>query len=357
MRILQILHNRKFGGAEQHLVQLCTGLRAAGHEIEAAVPKGSWVWQRLAEAGFALHDFDFRAHYDLPALLRLLVLIKRRDYDLVHTHLVRAAFYGRLACRMSDTPMLSSVHDMLTWKNYPRDRQLIAVSEAVKGQLVSRGFDASRIKVVFPGARDCGCGAQREAVRGVARRALGLAPDDVALFMIGRVAEVKGHDIALEALRQLQGKVGRPLRLFFAGQETEWGATLHAAEAGALATWLGRRDDVPQLLSAADIVLQPSRSEGLPLALMEASAAGCAIIASQVGGVPEVIDDGVNGLLVPADDASALATAVRQLLENPALAQAFGLSARQRYEADFSLDTMIQATLEVYRNCLAGRLA
>lgn len=85
MRILQILHNRKFGGAEQHLVQLCIGLRAAGHEVEAAVPKGSRVWLRLEEAGFVLHDFDFRAHYDLPALLRLLVLIKRQDYDLVHT--------------------------------------------------------------------------------------------------------------------------------------------------------------------------------------------------------------------------------------------------------------------------------
>lgn len=352
MRILQILHNRKFGGAEQHLVQLCTGLRAAGHDIEAAVPRGSWVWLRLEEAGFVLHDFDFRAHYDLPALLRLLLLIKRRDYDLVHTHLVRAAFYGRLACRMSGTPLLSSVHDMLTWKNYPRDRQLIAVSQAVKGHLIARGFDADRIKVVFPGARDCRFGAEQGEIRAATRRALGLAPDELALFMIGRVAEVKGHDVALEAFHHLRTRVGLPLRLFFAGQETTWGAALHAAEAGSWATWLGRRDDVPQLLAAADIVLQPSRSEGLPLALMEASSAGCALIASRIGGVPEVIEDGVNGLLVPADDASALAAAVQRLVEDPGLAEAFGRAARQRYEADFSIDTMIQATLDVYQACL-----
>lgn len=357
MRILQILHNRKFGGAEQHLVQLCTGLRAAGHEIEAAVPRGSWVWQRLEEAGFALHDFDFRAHYDLPALLRLLVLIKRRDYDLVHTHLVRAAFYGRLACRMSDTPMVSSVHDMLTWKNYPRDRQLVAVSEAVKGNLVAHGFGASRIKVLFPGARDCDLGAARAAVRETTRRGLGLARDDVALFMIGRVAEVKGHDIALAALRQLRGQMGRPLRLFFAGQETEWGTALHSSETGALATWLGRRDDVPQLLAAADIILQPSRSEGLPLALMEAASAGCAMVASRVGGVPEVIEDGCSGLLVPPEDAAALADAVARLAGDPAFAEALGRAAREGFEARFSIDTMIQATLEVYRACLEGRPA
>lgn len=357
MRILQILHNRKFGGAEQHLVQLCEGLRAAGHQVEAAVPRGSWVWQRLEEAGFVLHDFDFRAHYDLPALLRLWRLIRRGRFDLVHTHLVRAAFYGRVACRIGGTPLVSSVHDLLTWKNYPRAGQLIAVSEAVRGNLVARGFEAGRIKVVFPGARDCSLGAARDRLRAETRLALGLAPDELALFMVGRVAQVKGHDVALDAFGRLQGRTARPVRLFFAGQETDWGAALHAGAASRLATWLGRRDDVPRLLAAADIILQPSRSEGLPLALMEAASAGCAMVASRVGGVPEVIEDGGSGLLVPPDDAAALADAIARLAADPALAEALGRSARKGFEARFSIDTMIQATLAVYQACLEGRPA
>lgn len=352
MRILQILHNHKAGGAEQHLVQLCEGLRDAGHEVEAAVPRGSWVWQRLGELGFTLHDFDFRAHYDLFSLARLIVLLLRRKYDLVHTHLVRAAFYGRLATNVTRTPLVSSVHDMSTWKNYPRKRGVIAVSAAVKRHLVSRGFADSRVRVVFPGARDCDLGLSWEAARQAVRAELGLGPAEVAVFVIGRVAQVKGHEIALEAARRLKQEPGTVIRMFFAGQETNWGRELRDLDTEHAVTWLGRRDDVPRLLAAADICIQPSRSEGLPLALMEASSAGKAMIATQVGGVPEVIENHCNGLLIPPDDVDALVDAILLLVRNPELAQHFGAEARKRFDAQFSIDTMIGTTLRVYADCL-----
>jgi glycosyltransferase involved in cell wall biosynthesis len=352
MRILQILHNHKFGGAEQHLVQLCTGLRAAGHDVEAAVPRGSWVWQRLKELGFTVHAFDFRAHYDVGSLLRLIVLLLRGKYDIVHTHLVRAAFYGRLATRFSKTPLVCTVHDLTTWKNYPRERPLIAVSEAVKRHLVFRGFSAEKIQVIFPGARDCTLGAESEVIRARVRSEFGLTPTDTAVFMIGRVAEVKGHDLAFEAACTLHARVGSSIRVFFAGQETTWGSELHASDIRGDVVWLGRRDDVPQLLAAADICIQPSRSEGLPLALMEASSAGKAMIATQVGGVPEVIEDHRNGLLIPPDDVDALVDAILLLVRNPALAEGFGVEARKRFDAQFAIETMIGATLSVYSECL-----
>ena len=350
MRILQVLHNHKYGGAEQHLLQLCLGLRACGHEVACAVPRSAWIGQRLAELDFEIHDFDFRGHYDLPALYRLTRLLRRHRYDLVHSHLVRAAYYGRIAARLAATPLVCTVHDVTTWKRYPRTARIIAVSEAVRRHLVSRGFDGSRIEVVFPGAKDCDLGTATTARRAATRSALGLREDTLAIFLIGRVAEVKGHDVALRAARRLHEEPGNRAALFFAGQETAWGAALHSADSDNLACWLGRRDDIPDLLAAADICIQPSHNEGLPLALMEASSAAKAMIASRVGGVPEVIEDGVSGLLIADNADEALAAAILELAKDSGRRAALGAAARQRFVDSFSVERMVERTIAVYQS-------
>lgn len=354
MRILQILHNHKYGGAEQHLLQLCVGLRTAGHTVEVAAPWRAWVGQRLAEGGFVVHDFDFRGHYDTVALYRLVRLLRRQRYDLIHTHLVRAAWYGQWAARWTGQRMVSTVHDLTTWKRYPRHQPLIAVSQAVKNHLVMRGFAPERIEVVFPGARDC-LAADAPAARQATRQALGLAAHDTAVLLLGRVAEVKGHDIALAAARLLRHQAGGgAVKWLFAGQATDWGQQQHTQDTEGLAMWLGRRDDVAELLAAADVVVQPSRSEGLGLALMEACSAGKPIVASHVGGIPEVVADGVNGLLVPPEDPVALTQGIRHLMEHRATAQQFGMQARLRFEQVFSIDTLLAHTLRVYQRTLAA---
>lgn len=352
MFILQIIHNHKFGGAEQHLRNLCEGLREAGHVVEVVAPQKSWVGQRLVEAGFVVHDFDFRGHYDVLAMIRLVLLLRQKRFDIIHTHLVRAAWYGKIAATLAGTPMLSTVHDMTTWKRYPRRRSLIAVSMAVKKHLVSRGFDAEEVSVVFPGAKNCNLGKLAAQTRNKVRQDLGVADCEKAVFMIGRVAEVKGHDVALEAMRLLRNDEGQCVRLFCAGQETPWGSALHASDAGEYATWLGRRDDVAELLAAADIFIQPSRSEGLPVAMMEASSAAKPMIATNVGGMPEVIEDQINGLLVPPENPIALAMAIKELARDADKANCFGQAAQQRFEKEYSIATMIQKTLEIYQSVL-----
>ncbi|MDX9844572.1 MAG: glycosyltransferase family 4 protein [Aquabacterium sp.] len=353
MMILQIIHNHKFGGAEQHLRDLCEGLRDAGHVVEVAAPLNSWIGQRLIEAGFVVHDFDFRGHYDVLAMARLFLLLRQKKFDIVHAHLVRAAWYGRIAAALSGTPMLSSVHDMTTWKRYSRKHSTIAVSMAVKKHLISRGFEADKIFVVFPGAKNCDLGEVAEQTRQKVRKDLGLTDLDIAVFMIGRVAEVKGHDIALDAMRLLSNSDGGRVRLFCAGQETEWGRALHASDAGQYATWLGRRDDVAELLAAADIFIQPSRSEGLGIAIMEAASASKPIIATSVGGIPEIIDDQVNGLLVPPESSFSLAEAIKKMARDADEANFFGRVAQHRFEIEYSIPIMIQKTVAIYRSVIA----
>ncbi len=352
MRILQILHNHKAGGAENHLAALCAGLRARGHEIEFAGAGKSRVAEMMTAEGFPLHDLDFRGHYDVRSLMKLIGVTRRGRFDLIHTHLVRAARYGRLAAAACRTPVTCTVHDLMTWRHYPRDKRIIAVSEAVRQHLLARGFDASLIRVIHPGARDCGLGEHSGQIREVTRAALGLDAHTVAIGMIGRVAEVKAHDVAIAAAALLAERARGPFRLFFVGPLTGWGREQQLRCTRPEVEWLGARKDIPQLLAAMDICIQPSRSEGMPLALMEAASAAKPVVASRVGGVPEIIDDQVSGLLVPPESPAALAEALARLIERPADAQTLGRRLLQRFADEFSLPVMVDRVEAHYRELL-----
>ena len=354
MRILQILHNHKAGGAENHLAALSEGLRARGHEIEFVGAASSRVAGMMGAAGFPVHDLDFRGHYDLPSLYRLVALARRGRFDLIHTHLVRAARYGRLAAAASRTPLTCTVHDLLSWRHYPRRSRIIAVSDAVRRNLVDKGFDAGRIHVIHPGARDCSLGDGTAAARVEARAELGLDDDTTAIGIIGRVAEVKAHDVALEAIGQLATLTARPFRLVIVGPLTGWGRELQARCTRPEVSWLGARQDIPRLLAAIDICIQPSLSEGMPLALMEAASAAKPVVASKVGGVPEIIEDEHSGLLIPPRSASELAAALARLIERPSEARRFGECLHGRFASEFSLAVMVQRTEQHYRAMLQG---
>jgi len=348
VKILQMLHNHTTGVAEHHLVALSEGLRAHGPAVEFAGAAGSWIGQPLAERGFTVHDFDFRGHYDVGAMVRLPRLLSRQGYDLVHTHLVRAARYAQLATRFTGTPLVCSVHDLTTWRHYPRSRPLIAVSEAVRRHLMSRGFAADRISVIHPGARDCGLGTHASALRDVARAALALDEGTVAIGMIGRVAEVKGHDLAIAAVARLAERKSRPFRLFVIGPLTGWGREQQAACTRPEVEWLGARKDIPELLAAMDICIQPSRSEGMPLALMEAASAGKPVVATRVGGVPEIIEHGASGLLVDPESSEQLAAALTRLIDDAPFARSLAGCLQDRFSREFSLPVMIERTERRY---------
>ncbi|MCB1917355.1 MAG: glycosyltransferase family 4 protein [Rhodocyclaceae bacterium] len=352
MRILQILHNHKAGGAENHLVALSEGLRARGHEIEFAGAACSRVAEMMAAAGFSVHDLDFRGHYDLPALFKLVTLARRNRFDLIHTHLVRAARYGRLAARASGTPLTCTVHDLLSWRHYPRRHCLIAVSDAVRQNLIGKGFERERIRVIHPGARDCGLGEGAAEARAQTRAELGIDEDTIAIGIIGRVAEVKAHDVALDAIGQLATLTARPFCLLVVGPITGWGRALQAGCTRPEVRWLGARQDIPRLLAAIDICIQPSHSEGMPLALMEAASAAKPVVASRVGGVPEIIEHERSGLLVPPRSTGELAAALARLIERPLEARRYGECLHGRFASDFSLAVMVQRTEQHYRTLL-----
>src|SRR5690606_17021602 len=116
----------------------------------------------------------------------------------------------------------------------------------------------------------------------------------------------------------------------------------------------GRRDDVPALLASADVFVLPSRLEGLPLSLLEALAAGRPVVASSIGGIVDVVRDGIEALLVPPDDPAALADAVRRVLHEPALADAIAHAGRMRVKTEFSAEGMARSVASIYDEVLSG---
>lgn len=167
----------------------------------------------------------------------------------------------------------------------------------------------------------------------------------------------KGHREFFTALAALPD--GYPVEaLIIGGGRREAEMRRLAAELGLAGRvhFLGQRDDVPDLLSALDLFVLPSHSEGVSLALLEAMAAGLPVIATAVGGLPEVVTDGDNGLLVPPEDPEALATALERLLEDPALAQRLGANARRHVEENFSLERLGREINEIYTELIKRKL-
>lgn len=354
MKILTILRSMKSGGAERHALQLMRGLRTRGHECLYAGPMAGWLGQQLRADGFDGINLPLLGLYDLPSLVRLALYARRQRVDLLHGHLTRGAWYTGFAARLAGLPNVATAHADNAGKHFGRADRIIAVSGAVADFLERQGYDPARIRMVHHGIADIAARLPADA-RQTTRHDLGLADDEPCLLMAARIVPAKGHDTALHALARLRE---RRWTLLLAGDHHgDLGPQMQtlARELGIAerVRFLGLREDVPALLAASDLLLAPSRREALSLTLLEASACALPIVASRVGGIGEVVEDGASGALVAPDDPAALAAAIAPLLADPALRAAFGARARQRFEAGFTEDAMFDRTIAVYREACA----
>ena len=241
----------------------------------------------------------------------------------------------------------------LRWA-FRRSHVAVAVSEVTRVDMEGRLHLPARSMAVVPNGVPIREGDPRPV-----RAELGLGPGELLLLAVGNCYERKGHRVLLSALQRVasDGKQ-RPLRLAIAGRGRE-----EPRLAGLARDWgvadrvhlLGSRPDVPDLLAAADVFVMPSFWEGMPLALLEAMLAGKPCIASNVGGIPEVISSPELGLLVPAGDPGALAGAIARLYDEPALRERLGRAARDFALDHYTLPVMADAYERLYRAARAAR--
>jgi len=225
-------------------------------------------------------------------------------------------------------------------------RSLTAVSLATAEDLEQTlRLEAGTVAVVPNGIRFEG------GDRALGRERLGIAEDELLVLAVGNLYPVKGHQVLLEAMAKSQG-IAAPWRLAIAGRggekhSLEEYATRHRLRERLM--FLGIRDDIPDLLAAADVFVMPSLSEGMPIALVEAMMAGKAIVASEVGGIPETVTDNVDALLVPAGDADSLAEKLTRLLTDVELKSRLGRKAAQTAREDHTCEVMARRYVELYQ--------
>lgn len=368
MRIVHVLHSHGYRGAESHVMMTMQGQRAAGHAVMFAGPLDSWLGKACTEAGIEAVHVPMHGLYDPWSHWQLRRLVKRWQPDIVHGHLIRGAAYAGCAGHMRRKPLaVCTAHATTAATHMQRCARIIAVSDAVKRNLVAAGYAAERISVVHNGVPDGpwqgtpdGLAAQRLALR----RELGIPDGVFAVANAGRFIHDKGQDLLLQALGQTPGDGASGVHLYLMGDPaTEFGAqfegmrqALHTArpKIAERLHLLGYRKDVQRILPAFDAYALSSRREALPLSLIEAFAARLPVIATTVGGVPEIVLHEDTGLQVPPNDATALGQAMARLHGDADLAARLAASGRQRFEQHLTAERMVARTLDVYAQALAS---
>ena len=284
--------------------------------------------------------------------------------DLVHTHLKYADVIGGVAARSLGIPVVSTLHEA-AWRGRPAEHarqriaalvrrrcadRVVAVSDAARASYLATGWERrDRVAVVRNGI------PPRRAARSRAeeRERLGLPPGAPVLAMVSALRPEKGHEVAFEAFGRLLAR-HPDARLLVAGDGPRRAELERLAGPGIVLA--GHQDDVASLLRASDLLLHPSLVEAFPTSLLEAMQASLPVVATSVGGIPEIVDDGVTGLLVASPpQPGAVAAAAERLLADPGLRAAMGARAETRFAERFSADVWMRETRAVYDAVMAVR--
>ena len=348
MKILHVFHDHGYGGIQQHILLLMKGLRERGHEVFFAGPRDSWIADRLTEEGFGIVHLPMHGLWDIVSHVRLQRWARCNGMDVVHGHGVRGAYYAGKCSGFALT--VCTAHSTKPPRRMGGCRKMIAISEAVKRVLLAAGNREEKISVIPHGVPDVP-GGDRLALR----QELGIAPTAFALVNAARFIRDKGQDVLVDMMAKFPSCVGGDdhgapsFHLYLIGDpDTDFGRTLQQKAAGMGGVhFLGYRGDVQRLLPAFDAYVSAARREAFGLSLVEAFAAHLPVVATDVGGVAEVVTEGETGFLVPSENAAALADAIRKLHDAP-LRTALATVARKRYETLFTTETMVEKTERLY---------
>ncbi len=362
--------------------ELAKGLKCLGHQVEVAVPKIDESGKRMMELGIPVFEVDIRSSLktdnflkkrliDIKGIGDLVKLYKVRNYDIIHLNLLRARFLGRMAHLLAKiSPVVSTIHGpdldntfyyALEKSTYWIDSGTAVISKDVMNYVLTKGIKYKNIEVIYNGI-------DIEEVDRIPVRKwylhdeLGVSRD---IKLVGIIAwlysnNIKGHEDFLKAAKIIINErkdigfiiVGdNPYKQYnYKEQLIDLTKRLEIED---YVYFLGARNDVPNILDSLTCLVLPSRvREGFGLVLIEAMARRIPTIGTQIGGIPEVIEDGKTGILVPPADSSLLAEVILELVSDPAKAKTMGDLGRERVEKMFTTEEMVQNYERFYQKVL-----
>ncbi len=372
MRVLHVISSGGMYGAEAVILSLSRELNGSGEHTSSlgvfASPNGPAPALHAAaiETGMPTHLVRCDAQLDRCVPQRLRELAASTGAEVVHAHGYKADVYSFIAFRVGGPALVSTCH---TW--YDNDLALraygvldryvlrrfagvLAVSPEVEERLLAAGVESKRVRVIRNGValEAFACGPQARAQR----RAYG-APLRVGL--VGRFAPEKGIDVFLHAVARV--KASFPEAQFAVAGDGPDRPSLEALRSqlnlAKTVAMPGEERDMAGFYASLDLLVSASRQEGLPVALLEGMASGLPVVATRVGAVPQVVADGVTGLLVEPENSGALAEAMNRMLDSPGLRESFGRAGQALVRETFSAARMTEDYLALYQQVLETRAA
>jgi sugar transferase (PEP-CTERM/EpsH1 system associated) len=365
VRVMHVMFSLHPGGMELGVVKIVNGLDR--QRIQSSICSTKPVadgMTALVSPDVPIHELRRREGNDLKLVWDLYRLFRRERPWVVHTHAWGTLLEGLVAARMAGVPcVIHGEHGTLQLRRYQarlqrwgwgRATQVLSVSRRLSERMAAAtGFPADRIQTIQNGVD---LSRFSPALRDDARQHLGLGPDDLVIGTAGRLVHVKDHASLIEALARLH-QTGVPFTALIAGDgplRGELEARLVTHHLTGHVRLLGRRFDIERIMAALDVFVLSSRSEGLSNTILEAMASGAAIVATDVGGAAELVDEGRTGLLVPCEDPAALAAALAALAGDPVRRRGMAAAARAKAEAEFSLAQMLSHYEALYLEVGAG---
>ena len=360
-RLLQLLATGGSGGAQESYSGLLLGLDRSRYEVSALSLSAGSAVLRLRALGVPVHVLEEAD--DDAAVRALSEWLRREEIDLVHAHMYRAEVVGTRAAIDAGTPVIvATVHSsrvrseadvrQLAELTQAMDR-LIVPSASIERKVRAEGRDTARFAVVPNGVDLSRFTAPVPPCR--LRTEYGIPGDAPLLGVVARLEPEKGHRSLIDAMPAIL-EVAPDARLAIVGEGSEAEALRRQARARGVAgrvIFTGRRDDISALTADLTVAVLPSLREAQGISLLEAMARRIPVVASDVGGIPEVVTDGVDGLLVPPEDAAALAAAIIRLLRDPDLRRRLGEAGFRTVADRFSIDAQVRRIQAVYDEELA----
>lgn len=366
-KIIFITWALEVGGAERLLVKLAQNIPLDRYEVKVVCVTRKGVWaEELETRGIPVVSMGKKVGLDIGVLFRLKKYLRKEQPDIVNTSIWTADLWGRGAAILAGVPhIIVTEQNVDIWKKwYHRiiDRILfrwtefvICVSEDVKTFYHDQfGVPSKKLRMI-PNAIDLELFNNKINPSGL-RKKLGISDDKFIFVCPARLHSQKAHQVLIEAAYSLIEKGNEKFKILLVGegerrQELEQLVAKLSLEE--VIFFMGLRHDIPDILMQSDAFLLSSDYEGLSLAILEGMAARLPIIATQVGGNSQLVENEKNGYLVPARDSDALADAMSIIMSNRAVAQSMGAHSRRVVEGKYSIKSVAKQTLELFDECMA----
>ncbi|PYP88345.1 MAG: hypothetical protein DMF61_07065 [Blastocatellia bacterium AA13] len=356
--VMQVTWSLVAGGAEMYALKIASGLNSHRYcSVLCAIDQGGALEPEIRSLGIPYYIMNRKPGVQVSLIWRMYKLFRHESVDVVHTHHFNQLFYSALGARLAGSRLIHTEHSV----EYLKSRRLrialrilslfchrvLAIGDDGARALKSEvGLPASKVGIIPAGVDTTSFNEDKEA----ARLSLGLEQSDHVALIVARLYPEKNHRLLLNAFIKVVEALPRA-KLIIAGEGTERAALeAEIVKLGLSSSvlMLGVRRDIARLLAAADLFVLSSDREGLPIAVLEAMAAGRPVIATAVGDLSRVVIEGETGLLVPPEDARTLSSAIIDLFKSPARMEGMGVLGRRLVAQRFSIRSMIEKHESLY---------